>query len=68
MLDTFRSYLAWRRFQASIRKEIAAARVDHKPIRNTRQRQRDILHAALEAGEANKRLIRAERAYDEARA
>jgi len=67
MLDTFRSYLAWRRFQAGIRKEIAAARVGHKPIRNIRQRQQDILHAALEAGEWEKQL-RAERAYDEARA
>lgn len=68
MLDTIRSYLAWRRFQAGIRKDIAAARVDHKPIRNIRQRQKDILHAALEAGEAEKRRLAAERAYDEARA
>ena len=68
MLDAFRSYLAWRRFQAGIRKDIAAARAAHKPIRNIRKRQRDILIAALEAGEANKRLIRAERAYEDARA
>jgi hypothetical protein len=52
MLDFFRSYLAWRRFQAETRERIAAARAAHKPTRTIRQQQRDILHAALKGGGA----------------
>lgn len=52
MLDSFRSYLAWCRFQASARKQIAAARAAHKPTRTIRQQQQDILHAALRGGRA----------------
>lgn len=44
------SYRAWRRFQATIRKEREAARADHARTRDINQRQSDRLHAALRAG------------------
>jgi len=41
---------AWRRFQASVRKQREAARADHARTREINQRQSDRLHAALRAG------------------
>ena len=41
---------AWRRFQASVRKQREAARADHARTSEINQRQSDRLHAALRAG------------------
>ncbi|NBB64304.1 hypothetical protein GVN18_34135 [Pseudomonas sp. ODNR1LW] len=41
---------AWRRFQATVRKQREQARADHARTREINQRQSDRLHAALRAG------------------